>query len=85
MIKAEYSDATTAEIYKQAFQGLLPDLEVPRAVGVSCCAQFAVTKDIIHRRPREDYVHFREWLLQTPLQDALSGRVFEYSWHCKAV
>jgi Protein of unknown function (DUF3431) len=44
-------------------------------------AQFAVTRDAIRSRPREDYVALREWLLATPLPDWQSGRVFEYLWH----
>ncbi|KAL2164330.1 hypothetical protein VTH06DRAFT_3546 [Thermothelomyces fergusii] len=32
-------------------------------------------------RPRDDYVRWRDWLLETPLADDLSGRVFEYLWH----
>lgn len=80
---AQHDDRATGEIYKQVFEELLRELSVPVEVGVSCCAQFAVTRDTIHQRQKEDYVRFREWLLQTPLQDALSGRFFEYSWHSK--
>ncbi|KAH9883627.1 hypothetical protein F4778DRAFT_766032 [Xylariomycetidae sp. FL2044] len=69
-------------IYKQAYEELLPDLlPVSEVVGVSCCSQFGVTSDTIRRRPREDYVRYRQWLLDTPLDDGLSGRVFEFSWH----
>lgn len=28
----------------------------------------------------EDYVAYRDWLLQTELEDSLSGRVWEYVW-----
>ncbi|KAK4241877.1 hypothetical protein C8A03DRAFT_11876 [Achaetomium macrosporum] len=72
---------TTKEIYKRAFEELMPGLEVPQQVGVSCCSQFAVSREAIHSRPREDYIRWREWLLETPLADDLSGRVFEYLWH----
>lgn len=44
-------------------------------------AQFAVTRDAVRQRPREDYVALREWLLATELADTKSGRVFEYLWH----
>ena len=54
---------------------------VPEEVGTACCAQFAVTGARIRRRPRSDYVGFRRWLLKTPLEDGVSGRVFEYLWH----
>jgi len=67
--------------YKQAFEALFPEKETPKVVGVSCCAQFAATKERIRKRPKSDFVRYRQWLLDTPLQDSISGRVFEYSWH----
>ncbi|KAL2156282.1 hypothetical protein VTH82DRAFT_1027 [Thermothelomyces myriococcoides] len=72
---------TTKEIYKQAFLELMPGMPVPDKIGVSCCSQFAVSRDAILSRPRDDYVRWRDWLLETPLADDLSGRVFEYLWH----
>ncbi|KAF2798288.1 hypothetical protein K505DRAFT_233696 [Melanomma pulvis-pyrius CBS 109.77] len=67
--------------YKAGFEMLFPELEVPKEVGVSCCAQFAVTKEKIRERKKEDYVRYREWLLTTELEDSISGRILEYSWH----
>lgn len=74
-------EVTTKEVYKQAFEELLPGEEVPEVVGVSCCAQFAVSKEGIRRRKKEDYVRWRNWLIETPLVDEVSGRVLEYMWH----
>ncbi|KAM5483124.1 hypothetical protein McanCB56680_003182 [Microsporum canis] len=54
---------------------------VPEIVMVACCAQFAVSREQVRLRPLEDYVHFRQWLFDTSLNDATSGRVFEYLWH----
>ncbi|KAF1945918.1 hypothetical protein EJ02DRAFT_337380 [Clathrospora elynae] len=67
--------------YKKAFQMLFPGTEVPREVGVSCCAQFAATKEKIRERKKEDYIRYRDWLLETKLGDDISGRIMEYSWH----
>ncbi|CBX98751.1 predicted protein [Plenodomus lingam JN3] len=67
--------------YKMAFEQLFPGVKVPRYVGVSCCAQFAATKEKIRERPVEDYKRWRRWVLETDLEDSLSGRVLEYSWH----
>ncbi|KAK4038957.1 hypothetical protein C8A01DRAFT_16980 [Parachaetomium inaequale] len=78
---ADGRELTTKQIFKQAFEELMPGVEVPREVGVSCCSQFAVSREAVHSRPREDYVRWRNWLLQTPLADDLSGRVLEYMWH----
>ncbi|KAH7329465.1 hypothetical protein B0I35DRAFT_456822 [Stachybotrys elegans] len=68
-------------VYKAAYEELFPDLDVPDVIGVTCCSQFAVRRETIRRRPREDYVRYRDWLMTTKLGDDLSGRVLEYSWH----
>ena len=69
--------------YKKAFQTLFPGKEIPKEVGVSCCAQFAATREKIRERKKEEYVKYREWLMETDLADSISGRVLEYSWHSK--
>ncbi|KAJ5777010.1 hypothetical protein N7520_000256 [Penicillium odoratum] len=53
----------------------------PEQIAAACCAQFAVSKDQVRRRPREDYVRMRQWLVGTDLTDAKSGRVMEFLWH----
>ena len=73
----------TASIYKAAFEELFPGEEVPVQVGVSCCAQFAVTREAIRRRTKDEYRRWREWLSATELDDGKNGRVFEYAWHSK--
>ncbi|EED15904.1 conserved hypothetical protein [Talaromyces stipitatus ATCC 10500] len=80
-VSEQHEGQATGKIFRQVFEELLPDYPVPGEVGVSCCAQFAVTKEVIQQRPKEDYIRFREWLLATTFQDGLSGRFFEYSWH----
>lgn len=46
-----------------------------------CCAQFAVSAARIYQRPLDDYLNIRQWLLDTQLDNAHSGRVMEYLWH----
>ncbi|KAI4869223.1 hypothetical protein F4820DRAFT_45227 [Hypoxylon rubiginosum] len=75
------SDITTKSIFRRAFQELLPEVPVPAVVAVSCCSQFGVTRATIKRHPRERYLRFRNWLLETSLDDSLSGRVMEFLWH----
>ena len=70
--------------YKQAFEVLFPEKEVPKSVGVSCCAQFAATKEKVLERPKHDYERYREWLFNTTLDDSISGRILEYSWHSES-
>ena len=72
---------TTKEMFKQAFEELMPEVEVPHKIGVSCCSQFAVSREAVHGQPREDCIRWRNWLLETPFADGLSGGVLEYMWH----
>ncbi|KAH7385903.1 hypothetical protein BKA66DRAFT_415620 [Pyrenochaeta sp. MPI-SDFR-AT-0127] len=67
--------------YKKAFLHLFPGTQVPRQIGVSCCAQFAATRQKIRERKKEEYIRYRDWIIETTLDDSISGRVFEYSWH----
>ncbi len=53
----------------------------PTVLSQPCCAQFALSKERIRAVPLKKYVFFREWLLNTTLEDRLSGRVWEYVWH----
>lgn len=55
--------------------------DIPRQIGQACCSQFAVSKTQVLNRSKADYEHYRQWLLDTPVSDAVSGRVFEYLWH----
>jgi len=50
-------------------------------IAAACCAQFAVSREQILRRPLMDYVKFRQWIIETDKDDAHSGRVMEYLWH----
>jgi hypothetical protein len=75
------SKKTTQNAYGPAFLELFPNTTVPPVVGVACCAQFSVTRPKIQSIPLPDYKRYRQWLLDTPLEDAISGRILEYAWH----
>ena len=53
----------------------------PLEVGAPCCAQFAVSKEQVRKRPKKEYEFYREWLQNTELRDDVSGRVWEFLWH----
>ncbi|KAB8345841.1 hypothetical protein FH972_022896 [Carpinus fangiana] len=72
--------AAFAQAYMEIFPGASID-DVPSAIGVPCCAQFALAKWAVEARPREDYVRIRDWLWTTKLPDSVSGRILEYVWH----
>jgi hypothetical protein len=58
-----------------------PDVPMPHALGAPCCAQFAVSKKALRSIPLQRWEHYRQWLLDTPIDDATSGRIWEYLWH----
>ncbi|KAJ6155860.1 hypothetical protein N7470_006426 [Penicillium chermesinum] len=79
-------DPTTRPIpppveYPDRFLELFPDEELPEVVGVPCCSQFAVSREAVRARPKADYERCRQWLLDVDLDNATSGRIFEYAWH----
>src|SRR5436190_2107120 len=73
--------SVTERLYAIAFPQLLPNITVPEAVGAPCCSQFVVTRERIRRRSLDEYIKIRTWLQETPLQDSISGRIMEYTWH----
>jgi hypothetical protein len=75
------SAKTTEFAYPAAFKALFPGEDLPDVVGVACCAQFALTRQKIRERPISDYHRYRNWIMNTHLEDHVSGRVLEYSWH----
>ncbi|PWY91468.1 hypothetical protein BO94DRAFT_513606 [Aspergillus sclerotioniger CBS 115572] len=56
-------------------------LRMPKRVAAACCAQFAVSREQVLKRPREDYLRIRQWIINTDKDDASSGRVMEFLWH----
>jgi hypothetical protein len=78
----EYNNDKGEEFYfKRAFEKLFPGTEVPEVVAAACCAQFVVTKEKVRGNTREEYVRWREWLVETEIVDRYSGRIMEYLWH----
>lgn len=70
-----------AVVIGRAWLELFPDAEAPpKVLSQPCCAQFAVSRARIQNLQRERYLSFQKWLLDTDLEDRLSGRVWEYIW-----
>lgn len=57
------------------------DSEVPITLAAACCSQFAVSREQIRKRNKVEYERYREWLMNTDLDDDTSGRIFEFLWH----
>ncbi|KAH4859922.1 hypothetical protein HBH70_012530 [Parastagonospora nodorum] len=64
-----------------AWRDLFNNTNVPQVLATPCCAQFAVSRDQVQKRSLEEYKKYYTWLMETPLKDETSGRVFEYLWH----
>lgn len=47
---------------RRVWPEIFPGIETPKLIAAPCCAQFAVTRDQVHKRPIEDYMHFHKWL-----------------------
>jgi Protein of unknown function (DUF3431) len=69
--------------FPSVWSKLFPDTELPQIIGQPCCAQFAVTREVVKSRALADYKRYRDWLIETDMYDINSGRVFEYIWHSK--
>jgi Protein of unknown function (DUF3431) len=75
------TEASFAEGFAKLFPEQVAKGEIPDVVGASCCAQFAVTATKVREKPRNEYIRIRDWIINTPLEDSVSGRILEYSWH----
>jgi hypothetical protein len=64
----------------KSWSELFPLDEVPSVLAQPCCAQFALSRERIQAKPFAQYVWYRDWLFNTKIPDALSGRVWEYVW-----
>ncbi|KAK7525134.1 uncharacterized protein IWZ02DRAFT_225294 [Phyllosticta citriasiana] len=75
----------TPEIWRQlhppGLGGLGEIHRTPSVLSAPCCAQFGVSRDRIRANPKEMYEHYRDWLLNTDLEDQYAGRIMEYTWH----
>ncbi|WPH04682.1 Hypothetical protein R9X50_00757500 [Acrodontium crateriforme] len=75
-----YLQSRLLEMYMQIFD-VTAD-KVPKDIGAACCGQFAVTREQIRKRPREDYERMLRWTQQTSIANDFGvGWVFEKFWH----
>jgi hypothetical protein len=72
-----------AELYMDLFQVERKE-NIPRHIGGTCCAQFAVTRERIRQRPKDDYERMLRWTAESKElvpDSAVVGWVFEELWH----
>ena len=75
------NESSTEAAVSANWSFLFPDLPMPETIGVACCAQFAVSRSQVLQQPLQRYERIRQWIIDTPLPDDISGRVMEYVWH----
>lgn len=69
-------------VYAEFFNMSISEVrEHVTVVATPCCAQFAVSREQILKRPKASYEHYRAYLEQTSFDDDTIGRVLEYMWH----
>ncbi len=83
--KHRKNEHVTPEVWREIFSGTSTNRsashDTPPQIGAACCAQFAVSRSQVIKRPLSDFEHFRQWIIDTDMTDAKSGRVFEFLWH----
>lgn len=73
--------ASFVDVYMQIF-GVAERELVPQHVGGVCCAQFAVSRERVLQRPREEYARMLDWAVNGVETDSFGvGWVFEKVWH----
>lgn len=77
-IRRKDTRAFFAEIYMELLD--VTRDQVPRHIGNVCCAQFAVTRARILRRPKSDYERMLRWVENSHEVDFGIGWVFEKFW-----
>jgi hypothetical protein len=63
-----------------AFRENFPTSPVPEILAQPCCSQFAVSRGAILSVSRAEYQAKIDWLINTPLSDQLTGRMWEHMW-----
>lgn len=51
---------------------------VPEILAGPCCSQFAVSREAVLARPREQYEHHARWLVESEWSDYIVGRTWEH-------
>lgn len=78
---AEAAEVAWVEAWPQLFGAAADRGALPEEISAPCCAQFAVSREQVLRKPLEYYQWLHAWSMETELSDDVSGRIFEYAWH----
>ena len=64
----------------RSWHELFPLDNLPPVLSQPCCAQFAVSRERVHWIPIERFIFYRDWLIETPYSNYVSGRIWEFIW-----
>jgi len=79
-IKNKDIRAKFADVYMHLFD--VSRDKIPEHIGNVCCAQFAVSKERVLQRPKEDYSRMLDWAMHAKETDSFGiGWTFEKIWH----
>ncbi|GKZ28871.1 hypothetical protein AbraIFM66950_001495 [Aspergillus brasiliensis] len=78
------SDAQVTSIEKEyptIWKTFFNSTDVPEMVATQYCGQFAVSREQVRKRPREEYVRYQQWVMETKLKDEEIEQVMGSLWH----
>ncbi|KAF1814610.1 hypothetical protein P152DRAFT_373119, partial [Eremomyces bilateralis CBS 781.70] len=67
-------------LFRKAWRELHGDAALPARLAAPAYSQFAVTRPMIRSMSLERWMHYRQWVEETPLPNTHVARVFEYMW-----
>jgi hypothetical protein len=80
LVNPENSTEGEGHVFQETWSELHPMDPMPDVLAQPCCAQFAASRRQIRSVPLDRWIHYRNWLLKTELDDWIAGLIFEYTW-----
>ncbi|OJZ86882.1 hypothetical protein ASPFODRAFT_207273 [Aspergillus luchuensis CBS 106.47] len=72
---------TIEQEYPVIWKTVFNSTDVPEKIATPYCGQFAVSREQVHKRPREEYVRYQQWVMETKLKDEEIEQVMGSLWH----
>ncbi|PYH65056.1 DUF3431 domain-containing protein [Aspergillus vadensis CBS 113365] len=67
--------------YPVIWKTVFNSTDVPEKIATPYCGQFAVSREQVHKRPREEYMRYQQWVMETKLKDEEIEQVMGSLWH----
>lgn len=72
---------TIEQEYPVIWKTVFNSTDVPEKIATPYCGQFAVSREQVHKRPREEYMRYQQWVMETKLKDEEIEQVMGSLWH----